>query len=332
MNSKQPISMSIFKELLKIMQLRKAQVPSIEVDYSSLPKDLGVLKITPLPLESDRLNEDKIGILDLLGKYVPADRKVIIYDLRIRIYAGISGIDYQELYDIVLCHELAHAATHLGLDQAGEIWTSFGAETALTIEYFAQIYTYLFYAKKQRDDITEAMRKLSITQPHVYQTYLKSRGKGIFCINNAFLQARHSHARLQSPRQALVTRQHEDHWVGVILAPIQCPPIVWCNCSKRSFELEMKFSIRYHSVKKGTTPSKSIDYPLCGMVKFTPRGIFEFQDTLYDFSAPSPFYEDRPDLETFSVPTSDCHPDGANLSIPPYAINTACTPDDFKAL
>ena len=330
--SKQPISKSIFKKLLKIMQLRKAQTPSIEIDYSSLPPDLDVLKIKPLPPETDRLNENKIGILDLLGVYVPADRKVIIYDLRIRICAGISGIDYQELYDIVLCHELAHAATHLGLDQSGEIWTSFGAETALTIEYFAQIYTYLFFAKKQNFKVNEAMQKLSITQPHVYQTYLRSRGKSIFRINNALLQARHSHVRLQSTRQALVNPQQQDHWVEVIVAPVQCPPIVWYNRDPNSFKLEMKFSIRYNLGQKGTTPLKSIDYPLCGMVYFKPCGRFEFDDMIFDFSSPDDVFDYYYLEKPFSVPASgcrlasDCHLNDAK----DLYIKTVCTPDDFK--
>lgn len=367
------INQPAFEDLLEIMQLRKAQVPSIEIDYSKLSIDMDALKITPLPLESDRLNEDKIGILDLLGVYFSADRKVIIYDLRIRICARISGIDYQELYDIVLCHELAHAATHLGLDRAGEIWTSFGTETALTLEYFAQIYTFLFYAKNQCDDVTEAMQKLSLTQPYIYQTYLKSIGKDISCINNALLEARHNSVTLQAGRQtagqnnnstsispagsgsggicsgghsqlnagqnnqlqanlqAQVTPQQQDHWVKVIEAPVPCPTIVWCNRSKRTFELEMKFSIRYNLGKKGPPTLKSIDYPLCGMVYFEPCGTFELEDLVFDFSQPDNFYDYYSDLETFP-PVSDCHLNGVkDLSISySYAIKAVCTLDDFK--
>ena len=204
-------SMNIFNELLKLMQLRKGQVPRIETNYSwSIPPEI----IQHLPDDLKKLFEEKapcaelkekelepIGILDLLGVYLPAKRQVIIYDLLIRLCAGEQGIPYQILYDIVVCHELAHAATHLGIDQNGEIWALFGSEPAAIKEYFAQIYTYIYYNQSQRNVVTGAMAKFARTQPSIYQKYLDDTGENISDINRALLQARHSVPALQSSQQ-----------------------------------------------------------------------------------------------------------------------------------
>ena len=178
----QSVFETVFNELLKLMQLQRGAVPAVEIDCRTEP-EIYCCTI-------DRLLESGIGILDILGRYYPGSRKVIVYDLLIRIYAVKSGIPYRILYEIVLCHELAHAATHLGLDQAGKIWSLFDTAHSSTVEYFAQIYTHLYYTQNKRSDVTDAMAKLSRTQPRQYQTYLRSIKKDISCINNALLQAR----------------------------------------------------------------------------------------------------------------------------------------------
>jgi len=176
----QSVFETIFNELLNLMQLLRGTVPAVEIDYRT-EQEIYCCTI-------DRLLES--GVLDILGRYYPGCRKVVVYDLLVRQYASGCGIPYRILYEIVLCHELAHAATHLGLDQNNADWSLFGMAPFTTVEYFAQIYTHLYYAGKQCREVTDAMEKLSLSQPHEYRTYLRSLKQDTDCINNALLDAR----------------------------------------------------------------------------------------------------------------------------------------------
>lgn len=176
----QSVFETIFNELLNLMQLHRGTVPAVEIDYRT-EQEIYCCTI-------DRLLES--GVLDILGRYYPGCRKVVVYDLLVRQYASGCDIPYRILYEIVLCHELAHAATHLGLDQNNADWGLFGMAPFTAVEYFAQIYTHLYYAGKQCNEVTDAMERLSLSQPHEYRTYLRSLKQDTDCINNALLDAR----------------------------------------------------------------------------------------------------------------------------------------------
>lgn len=204
---------SIFEELLTLMQLRPDYVPHVEINRKSAPRmairillgrnAIPAYQSAPENLkwlvEDEEPNHDRLecldqienlGIFDLLGEYNPGNGNITLYDLLIRLCAEKLEIEYQHLYDIVLCHELSHAATHLGIDQAGGIWTCFGDTPSATVEYFAQLYTHLLYAKKQRHEITAAMQKLASDQPVIYKSYFADVSKDISDINNDLLDAR----------------------------------------------------------------------------------------------------------------------------------------------
>jgi len=206
-NNNQPLGLDIFCELLPLMQLCEGQVPVVEVNRKSAPRKIirNLLGRKAIPTQQ-RAPEDlrwlvegeepcrdhieSVGILDLLGEYIPGSKKVILYDLLIHLCAEELGLDYQILYDVVLCHEMSHAATHLGVDQAGEIWLCFGSAPSQTTEYFAQIYTHLLFAQKGRHEVTMAMQKLSSEQPVIYKTYIENVDKDPAVINRDLLRAR----------------------------------------------------------------------------------------------------------------------------------------------
>lgn len=132
-----------------------------------------------------------VGILDLLGVYKPDEYKVVVYDLLVRLCAARRGIAYQELFDIVLRHELSHAASHRGLDPVGD-WTWFNNATTQSVEYFAQIYTHHLLLKEKKGAHIQTMDAFALHQPVQYQSYLEDRPLPIVDINQKLLDARRS--------------------------------------------------------------------------------------------------------------------------------------------
>jgi hypothetical protein len=150
-----------FNDLLDIMQLDKGRVPDFDVDI-----DPGFL------ISVDEINIETPGILDLLGAYFSDTKQVILYPQLIEIVASKYKIPRDVLYEIVIYHEAAHAATHLGRDNHGRIWDSFDYAGTDDKEYFAQIYTYLLLLQNKSTDAIAAMERLSRCQPSKYKTYL----------------------------------------------------------------------------------------------------------------------------------------------------------------
>ncbi len=59
---------------------------------------------------------------DVLGAYWVQESKVQIYWMPVAIYSAICDIPIERMTQITLCHELAHAYTHLGLDLNRNAW------------------------------------------------------------------------------------------------------------------------------------------------------------------------------------------------------------------
>lgn len=299
--SNHPTFETIFNELLNLMQLRLDAVPAVEIDCRT---ELEIYYCT-----IDRLLDSGFGILDILGRYYPGSRKVVIYDLLIRIHALKCGIPYRILYEIVLCHELAHAATHLGLDQAGKIWSLFGTAHSSTVEYFAQIYTHLYYAecekldkKEQYSGFTAAMAKLSRTQPRQYQTYLRNIKKDISSINNSLLQAR---LEIEYPGA-------EFH---LATGTVGVKPFVrfWCARGKDKCYMEMQLL--------GSTFKNDVPVLPLAVVNCTFKGTFNYQNVMWDFNeepthnAPDllPFFQKYNDFYVLTLKLSDIHVDANEI-------------------
>ena len=177
-----------FNDLLNIMQLDKARTPSFE------ERD-----IPPFLINEGGINIETKNILDVLGEYDPEKKRVIVYPQYIEIFASKLRISSELLYEIVLYHELAHAATHLGCDANGGIWDSFGYEDPSVIEYFAQIYAYLLLLQNKSCEAIDAMKRISECQPGIYKKYLDDINKNISDINLALLKARGNNPIHQQP-------------------------------------------------------------------------------------------------------------------------------------
>lgn len=64
---------------------------------------------------------DNIAVCDVLGTYSPLERKITLYDKRIKAMANQLKCKYSALEDIVFAHEVAHALIHLGIRKDSKI-------------------------------------------------------------------------------------------------------------------------------------------------------------------------------------------------------------------
>lgn len=61
------------------------------------------------------LDDDRFDTCRLLGRYIPKEMTIEIYEKQIRRCAATLGVDPDLLREIVLIHELSHALVHLGV-------------------------------------------------------------------------------------------------------------------------------------------------------------------------------------------------------------------------
>lgn len=210
----------IYDRLMKLMDLRKELEPLVIIDKDSLPRRIarelinrgeiemgkgseedrklfGQILESPdedRPSEDDGKNDElfperreepveNLGIIDLLGTYNPESHAVTIYDLAIRLCAARHDIDKELLYDKVFCHELAHAANHLGVGVDGSIWRNFSDATTDDKEYFAQIYAHKYFEVEGKTQHSSMMAGFALNQPRQYRTYLADKDKTLEEIN-----------------------------------------------------------------------------------------------------------------------------------------------------
>ena len=80
---------------------------------------------------------------DVFGAYWIRASKIQIYWMPLAIFAPLLGVSLATLTIVVLCHELAHAYTHRGIDLNGNSWPTdrFIAADTFVKEGLAQYYT-----------------------------------------------------------------------------------------------------------------------------------------------------------------------------------------------
>jgi hypothetical protein len=139
---------------------------------------------------SDPNDDSKPGSMDLWGIYSSGKRKVVLYTRAIELSARAKGIRYDDLYTIVLCHELAHAANHLGVDKSQGIWERFAQATSEDLEFFAQIYAHHHFDQGGMKALVSTMRDITRNQPLKYGEYLAHLDKTVDEINERLMQAR----------------------------------------------------------------------------------------------------------------------------------------------
>ena len=215
-----------FRAMVKLMKLDVGQVPTYEVseevelkrafwlfgtgtinfdDLSELTgQDLDALEVQ---LGKNKLPKD-MGLLDVLGTYDSANYRVTLYDKLIQFVANKKAWDVEKLRHKVYLHELAHAASHLGLDGEAKEWPAFAHATRDAKEYFAQIYAYQMLVQEGDTQSIVLMKELSETQPPCYSTYLKDIELPLDRIHEKLLESRQEAVRAFPDYEAAFT----DSW------------------------------------------------------------------------------------------------------------------------
>jgi len=149
-----------------------------------------LLDILDSPSADRSDNEGEDGIMDLLGIYDSDKQTVVLYTRAIDLCSRAKGIPYGDLYTIVLCHELAHAANHMGVDNGNQTWSRFSQALSEEKEFFAQIYTHHYFKQIGESDRVKIMSDLTQSQPPKYGEYLLHLNKSVEEINNRLMKAR----------------------------------------------------------------------------------------------------------------------------------------------
>jgi hypothetical protein len=158
----------LFSRLVRLMGCREERAPTIEVDEESEPQRL-------LKDLIDLMEGEEWGIpslLDILGTYTSATQHVTVYRRLIERCAGWLCVDPHTLENVVLTHELAHAASHIGLDSENNIWRTFDSASSAEVEYFAQIFAHVLFRESHEHGKIQCMDTLATRQPAHYTTYL----------------------------------------------------------------------------------------------------------------------------------------------------------------
>jgi len=117
---------------------------------------------------------DRVWDIDgLLGLYEPDEVQIVLFDKYIGQCAKILHIDYSVLTDIVLIHEFAHWACHVGpFPSILPRWNtaSFMSHGEGIHELLAQLFTKKYCDRKGKQWI-DSMEVLTARQSPVYQSY-----------------------------------------------------------------------------------------------------------------------------------------------------------------
>ena len=137
---------------------------------------------------------------DILGAYWVHDSKIQIYWMPIAIFASLFGLSIPMLTIITLCHELAHAYTHRGVDLNSNAWntnhfirTDNGVKEGLAQYYTDQV---MRAFETRVPGILEAFLKLAESQSRLYSDYQtwigNSEESGLEAVRYAMLELRNS--------------------------------------------------------------------------------------------------------------------------------------------
>lgn len=196
----------LYAGLVDFMGLRRGEPPSVVIDSTSAPRRaIGQLvrrgfapryEDAPEDLKwlvkggGDVRPDETTSVEDLLGVYESDENRVVVYDLLVRLCAFQLKIDPEALRQVVLTHELAHAATHRGRDDDDRIWTHFRGSDPGVKEYFAQAYTRRALDAEGAAAAVEAMERLADAQRPIYQRYRASCGESLEFVNDELQLAR----------------------------------------------------------------------------------------------------------------------------------------------
>lgn len=119
---------------------------------------------------------------NLLGAYLPATRRVILFSRMLSLAASDLGIECDALSTVVYIHETVHAFAHLGRDLSYRMWNGCVVPEAQVPEYqvtpamegIAQFYTYKLLERLGDTRLLDAFRKLEERSDPVYREWRKT--------------------------------------------------------------------------------------------------------------------------------------------------------------
>lgn len=115
----------------------------------------------PTNAEVNKWGTRQIPLVDVLGRYFPEERKIVLYTNIIAQVAKHLGVSRSILKEVVLVHEIAHAITHFGEGQNGAIWEDFAYAPTRDKELLAQLLSFIWFQQRGSSQHLEAMLQIN---------------------------------------------------------------------------------------------------------------------------------------------------------------------------
>jgi len=171
----------------KIGQLKKRNLLPTEDQLRNSPlwnEELGGMIRNCAP------SNDDAGVFDILGKYLPKEKKIIIYTKLCHLTALSTGLNYEDIVAIVIAHEVSHAVTHIGRDRRKGDWGDFPTIAKAILEHFAQMYTRMYFTESGSSELVKVFEVLSEGQPEIYRSWLHFQDFDRAMLNGSLLWTR----------------------------------------------------------------------------------------------------------------------------------------------
>lgn len=154
--------------------------------------------------------------IDILGAYFFNKPVVQIYWMVTGAIARMLAVPIADLTIVVLCHELAHAYTHLGRDIDQRAWdtNAFSATDKLIVEGLAQFYTEIAcrLVQPRLPGANRAFQKLLQLQPIAYTDFkdwfLPDQAKTAEAVRSAMIEFRTDAPRPYNDFREMLTSAH----------------------------------------------------------------------------------------------------------------------------
>lgn len=142
------------------------------------------------------------AIDNLLGAYLPARRRIILYTRMVHYAASELGVDEDALMTVVYIHETVHAFSHLGRDLSGRMWEGFSLPVADSPdeqlikpqEAIAQFYTFKLLEWLDDKRLLEAFVALEKSADAIYRAWRQTENFSLEAMRQVLVRYRSSSA------------------------------------------------------------------------------------------------------------------------------------------
>lgn len=137
---------------------------------------------------------------NLLGAYVPTQRRVTLYTKMINYAAADLGVDADALMTVVYIHETVHAFSHIGRDLNGRMWENFAlplsdspeAQLSIPHESIAQFYTFKLLESVTDKRLVDAFLILEKSSNPVYRVWRKTEHYSLEAMHQVLVRYRNT--------------------------------------------------------------------------------------------------------------------------------------------